>query len=274
MDMDISPVQLIIERDSRSETPVRYDLLDRALPFRNYHESLLDLIARSGAKDICDVGGGANPELSPAEVAEKDLRYTVLDISATELAKADPTYTTVVADIAGKEVPRSEAFDLVFSRMLAEHVTDGEAFHRNVFRMLRPNGIAFHFFPTLYALPFVINKLVPEDLGMRLLSVFDRKRDLEGHQVKFPAHYSWCKGPTSQQIHRLESLGFEVLDYVGFFGHNGYYRRVPPLLYTHQRISAFLLNRGVSSQTSYAYLVLRKPATASSGSHGAGLATA
>ncbi|MBL8658402.1 MAG: methyltransferase domain-containing protein [Rhodospirillales bacterium] len=258
--MDPKPVELNIDRVSRGENPVRFDLLDRALPFRNYHESLLDLIARSGAIDICDVGGGANPELSPAEVAAKGLRYTVVDISATELAKADPSYTTLVADIAGSEVISNEAFDLVFSRMLAEHVTDGEAFHRNVFKMLRPNGIAFHFFPTLYALPFVLNKLVPEDLGTRVLTVFDRNRDLEGHQVKFPAHYSWCKGPTPQQIRRFESLGFEVLDYVGFFGHNGYYRRIPPLLYTHQRISAFLLRRGVSWQTSYAYLVLRKPA--------------
>jgi SAM-dependent methyltransferase len=258
MQLNPEPIELFFDRDRQKEAVIRFDLSDRAI--LSFHASLLDLIPRTGAIDVCDVGGGANPELTPAEIAENELRYTVLDISAAELDKADPAYTTLVADASGPAPPVEEAFDLVFSRMLAEHISDGAAFHRNVFRMLRPGGVAFHFFPTLYAFPFVLNKFVPDDLASRILSAFDRKRDFSGRQVKFPAHYSWCKGPTPDQIRRLESLGFEVLDYIGFFGHNGYYRRFPPLLRLHQSISDFLLRKAVASQTSFAYVLLRRPA--------------
>ena len=46
--------------------------------------------------------------------------------------------------------------------MLAEHVPDGYRFHSNLFELLKPGGVAFHFMPTLYSPPFVINRLLPE----------------------------------------------------------------------------------------------------------------
>ncbi len=254
---DPEPVVLSIQPDDK--TRVRFRLLDDVLPFRTFHTSLLDLIARAGASDVCDVGGGANPALSPAEIEDLGLRYTVLDISAEELEKVEPAYRKLRADVAGAEPPAEDAFDLVFSSMLAEHVRDGAAFHRNIFAMLRPNGLAFHFFPTLYALPFVLNRLAPDTLTRPLLALLYPKRDLDGHQVKFPAYYSWCRGPTPDQIQSLEAIGFQVTDYVGIFGHNSYYRNYGILLDLHRRVSAFLRRREVASQTSFAYVVLRKP---------------
>ena len=225
-----------------------------------FHGALVDLITRYGLKDLCEAGGGANPLLGVSEVAKLGLRYTVLDVSAEEIGKADPTYATTLCDIAGPTPPQACVFDLVFSQMLAEHLSDGAAFHRNVFHMLKPNGLAFHSYPTLYALPRVLNWALPEGLASSLLSVVNPHRDLRGHQVKFPAWYRWCEGPTPRQVRRLEAIGFEVLDFVGIFGHNGYYSRLPFMLNIHQKFSAFLRRHEVAWQTSFAYVLLRKPA--------------
>lgn len=259
MDADPEPIALTI--NPHGQKRARFKLLDEVLPFRTCRASLLDLIKKAGAKDVCDVGGGANPTLTPGEITDLGLRYTILDISADELEKADAAYRKVVADVAGADPPAKEGFDLVFSCMLAEHIPDAAAFHRNVYNMLRPNGFAFHFFPTLYAFPFVMNRLIPDAVSRPLLAVLYPRRDLEGHQVKFPAYYQWCRGPTLEQMQRFERTGFEVLDYVGIFGHNAYYRNYGILLEIHRRISAFLLSRQVASQTSFAYVLLRKPAT-------------
>src|ERR1700721_1406514 len=55
-----------------------------------------------------------------------------------------------------------ESYDLVFSKMLCEHLPDARTFHANCLRLLRPGARAVHFFPTLYTLPFVANRLIPE----------------------------------------------------------------------------------------------------------------
>lgn len=232
---------------------------DRLVAPEGFRHAVAELIRRHGVKDVCEVGGGANPLLTPGEIADLGLNYVVVDVSPEELAKADPAHTTIIADIAGGEPPVLSAFDLVFSQMMAEHLRDGAAFHRNVFRMLKPGGLAFHLYPTLYSLPRVINRLAPERLATSLLAHFNPDRDLIGQQVKFPAWYSWCEGPTRRQIRRLESTGFEVLDFVGIFGHSGYYSHVSSISNIHKQISRFLCRHEVAWQTSFATVLLRKP---------------
>lgn len=253
------PIKLLLPSDVAAKAGSIRFAVDSDDP-NVFHGALIDLITRAGAKYICDIGGGANPELTVTEVEDLRLRYTVLDVSPVELDKSDDRYNKFVADIAGPVPPKENAFDLVFSRMLAEHVADAEAFHRNVFHMLKPNGFAFHFFPTLYALPFTLNWLLPERLSTSLLLVVNPTRDLNGYQAKFPAWYRRCEGPTPRQVRWLENIGFEVVDFVGIFGHNGYYSRLPFMLNIHQKISAFLCRHRVAWQTSFAYVLLRKPA--------------
>ncbi len=261
MHEQLAPMLLRVADLAAKPASVRFAVEDDHLVSpEGFRGAVVDLIRRHRVTDVCDAGGGANPLLGVAEVAELGLNYVVLDVSPAELAKADPAHRTVVGDIGGSEPPLVSAFDLVFSQMLAEHLRDGAAFHRNVFRMLKPNGLAFHFYPTLYSLPRVINRLAPERLTSSLLSRFTPDRDLTGQQVKFPAWYSWCEGPTRRQIRRLESIGFEVLDFVGIFGHSGYYSHLPGIREIHRRISRFLCRHEVAGQTSFAYVLLRKPA--------------
>ena len=53
----------------------------------------------------------------------------VLDISGAELPKAPDTYHKVLADIASSDFDISDRYDLIISKMLAEHISDAEQFH-------------------------------------------------------------------------------------------------------------------------------------------------
>jgi len=219
-----------------------------------YHGLVLELIDKFKVRRVCDVGGGAHPTLSLAEVQALNLEYTLLDISATELAKAPQGYVKLQADITEQIDRVPTGYDLVVSTMLAEHVRNGETFHRNVRGILKAGGIACHFFPTLYALPLLMNSLIPERLSSWLLQWFN---PVDAYHLKFPAYYHWCRGPSRGQIRRLEDLGYAVLRYHGFFGHD-YYLTVPLLKQLHAALARFLRAHPVPQWTSRALVVLQR----------------
>ena len=104
----------------------------------------------------------------------------------------------------------------MFSKMLAEHLHNGMIFHRNIYKLLTPGGIAVHYYPTLYALPFLVNKVIPENISSLLLNTFmPRERVRLG---KFPAFYNWCYGPTTKMMKMLTSIGFEIIEFRGLLG--------------------------------------------------------
>lgn len=227
--------------------------------WRNYDAFLRRIIASHRVRSVCEIGGGANPAFPLEYVAERELDYLILDLSQDELDKAPSGYRKVQADIVQAAPGGERGFDLVFSKMLAEHVLDGERFHRNVGELLRPGGIAVHFFPTLYAPPFVLNALLPERLAEFVLHIVQTGRERTGKRAKFPAYYHWCRGPTSRQVERFESLGFEIERYIGFFGHAGYFRKVPTLERAHRYFATWLVKHPFPQITSFTWVVLRKP---------------
>lgn len=218
---------------------------------------------------IADIGGGANPAVEESVVREHQLDYTVFDVSLEELSKAPSCYRTRVLDEAQVPSDLVGQFDLIISRMTAEHVTDARQFHQNMFAMLRPGGFALHFFPTLYSAPFVFNRMVPEWLTERILGWMQPHRIPSGAHGKFPAYYRWCRGPSRLQQRRFESVGFRVEEYVGYYGHSGnatagpgYLDRVPVLCSLHERLAEHLVRHPVSLLTTYASLLLEKPSVA------------
>jgi SAM-dependent methyltransferase len=236
-------------------TEISYSVLPHHVDWLDHVTAVLD---RSGAHRVADLGGGANPIVPLEMIAERDLDYTVFDVSSEELEKAPGGYRTVVADLGAPGFAPDGEFDLVISRWLLEHIERPAAFHRNVMETLRPGGRAAHFFPTLYSLPFLANRLLPEALTRRALRAAFPYREEEGSHGKFPARYRWCRGPTRAQLRRLESTGFVVEGYEGYFSHP-YYRSVPGLRRLEGRLAEVLVRHPLPAITTFAAVVLRKP---------------
>jgi SAM-dependent methyltransferase len=222
-----------------------------------YKPLLENLVDTYDLKKLCDLGGGVNPVLTTDFISSRNLDYTILDISQKELDKAPSQYKKLAQDITAEDLSIDQKFDLVFTKMLAEHIKDGELLHRNIYSLLNPGGYAVHFFPTLYALPFFVNRLVPEAFASALLDLFAPRDKCQ--QAKFPAYYNWCRGPTKKMTKRFTLIGYEIVEYKGFFGHEGYYRKVPLIEKLHKLISSYFLRHPNPHFTSYAWVILRKP---------------
>lgn len=193
--------------------------------FETTLRALVDRLDRGST--VAELGAGANPNLAAhPRVAAKDVQLVMIDISQDELAKAPDVGRKLCLDVASPDFPLEDTVDLACSQMLAEHVRDGGQFLRNVARMLKPSGLYLQVSPVLYALPFVVNRIVPERLSSPLLNMF-QPRDLD-RRGKFPARYSLCRGPRPKQLARIEQAGLRVVAARGYFGHN-YYGRIPVL---------------------------------------------
>lgn len=233
---------------------VRYGIVNEA--WENYDNRLLQIVETLRPRRVCEIGGGANPSFGLDVASRFGFEYTVLDVSQEELDKAPAGYNKVVCDIAAANLRLKPGYDFMFSRMLCEHIPDGQQFHRNVFSLLSPGGIAIHFMPTLFSLPFVANRIAPERLSSAVLdALLPRDRYQRG---KFPAYYSWCLGPTSGMCSRFREIGYDILEYRGFFGH-GYYQRLRPLHALQGWASRMLLRHPVPLLTSYAWITLQRP---------------
>lgn len=216
------------------------------------------LVETYGCKRILEIGSGANPTIEPRLVHDLNLSYVTSDVSWEEMEKADPTYERLMIDMSADEIRSDLAgqFDLVFSRMVAEHVSDGFKYHRNIHSLLKPCGISAHCFSTLWCVPFVVNRMLPEFVSTGLLKSFAPRN--EHRQAKFPARYSWSRGPSPKMIARFEALGFEVLKYTGYFGHS-YYVKVSRFIHQLETCKEKLLLRWpCPTFCSYATIVLRK----------------
>jgi SAM-dependent methyltransferase len=227
-----------------------------------YRQRVLDLLEREKPATVCDVGGGAQPSLTRTEVEDNGVEYTLLDISQVELDKAPAEYVKVCLDVNAPLPAGHQRYDLVISHMLAEHVEDPISFHRNIFDLLTPNGVAAHMMPTFYDPAFLANQLLPSRLTTDLVRRAQPERDLGHFAGKFPAYYRWCRGPSRRHIRRFESLGFQVEAMTGYFG-TGYLGRVPRLDRMYQRSwVGTLLRHPAPLLTSYCWMVLRRPSDA------------
>jgi 2-polyprenyl-3-methyl-5-hydroxy-6-metoxy-1,4-benzoquinol methylase len=213
------------------------------------------MIGRSEGHRICEVGGGARPALTPEEVDELGLEYTLLDVSEEQLEKAPASFNKIVADL-NQPFSTTATHDFVFTKWVLEHIREPAQFHSNVKNLLRPEGTAIHYFSTLYSLPFVVNRIAPHSVSEAIMGILQPGTRTGERAGVFPAYYRWCRGPTRRQVERLRSAGFEVEEYVGYFGHAYYNRghipRAGPLARVLKRLE-------VAPLTSHAKVILRKP---------------
>lgn len=244
-----------------SQAPlIRYHAVDDFPGWEKAEDLLKESIERYRPRTVFEVGSGATPTLSIADVSRYGLRYITSDREEGELAKADPAYEARRVDVSDGPIPADliGRCDIVFSRMVNEHVSDGRRYHANILQMLSPGGVAIHAFSTLYTLPFLANYLMPSGLGDRLFDFF-APRDRYQHD-KFRAHYSWSRGPTRSSVERLQALGYQVIAYDGYFGHFYYRNRMPILQTLENAKTRLLLSARLPLFCSYATVMLRKPA--------------
>ena len=219
---------------------------------------IVRILSNRPGQHVCEVGGGAKPLLSLAEVERLGAKYAILDISRGELDKAPADYEKVCADIADPAFTSPSRYDLVFSHMLAEHIARPQTFHANVKGQLVPGGTAVHLFPTLYAPPFVANRVLPHRVSAYLLRRLDKGRDFAGVEGKFKAYYRWCRGPTASQLARFRRLGYDVSEYIGFYGTPGYWERLR-LEHFDDWLAQKLTRYHVPYLTGYALVTLKVP---------------
>ena len=223
--------------------------------FGNYPQLVLDLARLFEHPRMLEVGGGRAPLFDQQTMDELGCEYTINDIDPGELARAPEGIRRMAGDIAAPDpvTPEQEKrYDLVFSQMVFEHVADPAQAYRNIARMLAPGGIAISFIPTYYAVPFVLNRLAPEQVTSRLLRLAQPNRHDEG-QPKFPAYYRWCTS-TEATLEKLRGSGFRSVQAVTFYGH-GYYSKVGPVHAVQNRIARAAQNASLQPMSTYAYLI-------------------
>jgi len=223
--------------------------------FFGFPEMVRSICATYERPDILEIGGGRRPLFMPDQWPENLGSYTVNDIDQQELDLAPEQNKTQCFDICDPIEHLNNCYDIIFSRFVGEHVRDGEKMHRNVLGMLRPGGTAFHFVPTLYALPFVVNWLIPEGLAQQILFLVDPDRS--ERKVKFPARYSWCRGSNTQMQNRLGGLGYSDVRIDRFYGHH-YFQKIPALSGFERTVRNLHRKADLTVFGSYAYIKVTK----------------
>ncbi|POR39906.1 class I SAM-dependent methyltransferase [Methylobacterium sp. V23] len=207
---------------------------------------------------VLELGAGRWPMFALDELPSTVASYTVNDLDPALLSQVPKGYETACFDVTSDAHDFYGKYDLVFSHFLVEHVRDGIKFHRNVFNILAPGGVAIHLHPTLFSFPFVINKILPEQTTHSIVKLFRRKRIERGYP-KFPAHYSYCRASETKMRGYLLPLGFEDVRVRAFYGHP-YYDNIPVVKQLGNIIAGVCARYNLESLASYAYVRTQKRA--------------
>jgi SAM-dependent methyltransferase len=226
----------------------------------HYEDSIIGLSRQFGLSRLCEIGGGRDPLFTRDVAGDHGLELTVNDIDAGELALTPAGLKTARFDIAGDlsepDVARA-SYDLMFSRMVFEHVHDVERAWSNIHALLAPGGVALAFFPTLWAPVFALNHILPEKASRAIVhALFPARRD-GGGDPKFPAFYDWCRCSGRYLTPMLNRAGFSDIHIQPFWGH-GYLERVPVVRQLDHAFNAAAARVGWGFVTTYAYVVVRK----------------
>jgi SAM-dependent methyltransferase len=225
----------------------------------HYKETVEALAREFRLHRLIEIGGGRDPLFSPEEIASACVSFTINDISPEELRHAPPAFDKACFDVAGRGEDLAEftgRFDLVFSRMVFEHVHDARQAWTNTHRLLAPGGIAIAFVPTLYAIPYLVNMAIPEAVSRRIVRLLYAHRT-DDEDPKFPAYYDWCYGDGRRLAPRLAAIGFREAKVVPFWYHE-YFESIPVARQIDNLVNRIAAARDWRWLTSYAFIVARK----------------
>ena len=203
-------------------------------------------------------GSGARQPFAQAEFHSAN--YSGLEEVAHEfLGQTNQTVEYACFDVAGdisNVAHLRNSFDLAFSRMVFEHVEDGQRAWSNLYQLLAPGGVALAFVPTLYSVPFVINWLLPDKLAAAIVRRLYPNRTDEEDPV-FPARYSWTFASDRRMRPMLSAIGYREVAILPFYGH-GYYGSFPVIRDVHKWFTAIARRHDWRHLASFAYIAVRK----------------
>lgn len=228
----------------------------------HYEELVLRLSSRFGLSVLCEIGGGRDPGFLPTNPALRGLSLTVNDIDQHELDCAPQGLAKACFNIAGdlsETDARPGSFDLMFSRMVFEHVDGVERAWNNIHTLLKPGGVALAFFPTLYAPVFMVNCMIPEKLSRAIVhALYPARRD-GGSDPKFPALYDHCVSSERALRPMLEKAGFSDIHVQPFWGH-GYFKRMPVIREADDLFNRLAARIDWRLMSTHAFVLVRKAA--------------
>ena len=219
-----------------------------------FHQTIHDLIASDPLSRVLEIGAGARPYLTAEVVEQAHLIYDIYDSSPDELDKASAEYYHKIYDL-NKAIKDGETYDLIFSKMVLEHVEYPDELHQSLLNLLSPEGRIVHFFATRYGLPSILNRILPDRISDWIIYSL-QKRDPHS-SGKFKAYYRQCYGPSRSSKAYFNGLGYQVLDCQGFYGHD-YLKRIPGLRTIERLYSTLLTSLHIPFLTSNAIVVLGK----------------
>jgi SAM-dependent methyltransferase len=217
------------------------------------------IMSQESISDVMELGAGRAPSFDSSVLQELGVTYCSNDISQREL-DLGPSWTKKARfDLCSQDPEAVRQFaqssDLVFSKMLMEHVPDYRAAYRNISTILRTGGISIAFHPVLFSVPFVANRLLPEHLSVAILkAVFPNRNDDE--KPKFPAVYSGCRISSSVR-QAIMAEGFRSVQQIPFWGHS-YYRKFPIIRSIHAGSSLAIERAGLTTFATYVFTVAVK----------------
>lgn len=205
---------------------------------------------------VIEIGAGARPYLSKEFVLGKSIDYTISDISSSELAKSNADYCRRIAMDMEADIPTfyEGRYDLVFSKMVLEHLQRPEVFHKNVLKLVSNRGVIIHFYACKFGLPGILNLILPEKFVDWLVYKIQGRDPIMDH--RFTAYYRRCLGPVPAQIKWWNKLGYEIVDFKGFVGHT-YLSRYRVLGWLEKLWTRFLLTLNSAWVCSSAIVVLK-----------------
>lgn len=224
----------------------------------NYKRAVTEFARHFAARRLIEIGGGRDPLFNRQEVKDLGVDMTINDIAPDELAALPSGYHTACFDVAGDRSRHADfrsSFDFAFSRMVFEHVADGQQAWANLYELLAPDGVALIYIPTLYAFPFVMNWLLPDRFAAKIVKALYKNRT-DNEDPVFPARYSWCF-TDARLTKMLSAIGYREVFVQPFYGH-GYYKPIPIIHRLQTQFAALAHRHDWRAFTSFAYIAVRK----------------
>lgn len=195
---------------------------------------------------VLEVGVGAFPSIVNGE------NYYCLDPDSSELEKVK-CKNKIFSSVEDYET--TIRFDFIVSQMVLEHVENPTVFHEKVFRLLKPTGLAIHFFACGKSIPSRINSFLPERISDFILRK-TRSRDID-KEPKYKAFYLWTNIFQEAIVNRYVEVGYIIKSQAIYIGHN-YLHAVPVFKVLENMFSKLTYKLRWKSSASVALLILNK----------------